>query len=68
VYADASFATHLNGRSHSGIVITLGDSGGPIYVKSQVQTLVSTSLTEAELISMFSGSACATFTDHSERV
>jgi hypothetical protein len=27
VYADASFATHLNGRSHSGVVITLGANG-----------------------------------------
>ena len=40
--------------SHSGIVITLGDSGGPVYVKSKVQTLVSTSSTEAEVISVCS--------------
>jgi hypothetical protein len=52
VYADASYCTHLNGKSHSGIFITLGENGGPIYVKSQQQSLVATSSTEAEILSV----------------
>jgi hypothetical protein len=50
VYCDASFAVHVNGRSHSGIYVTVGECGGPILVKSHAQRSVSHSSTEAELI------------------
>jgi len=53
---DASYATHLNGRSHTGFYVTLGDGGpppdgfgGPIHCRSVVQKLVTLSSYEAEL-------------------
>jgi len=53
---DASFAVHTNGRSHSGLHVTLGTDGsppdhygGPIVVRSHVQKLVTLSSCEAEL-------------------
>ena len=51
-YCDASFGVHTNGRSHTGIYITVGDAGGPVLVKSSMQKLVSTSSTEAEMIAL----------------
>jgi hypothetical protein len=47
-YADASFGCHVDGKSHTGSVITLG--AGSIRNRSGKQTLVSKSSTEAELI------------------
>jgi hypothetical protein len=55
IYCDASFGTHANGKSHSGFVITFGENGGPLLVKSHVQQLVSTSSTESELICLVAG-------------
>ena len=55
IYCDASFGTHNNGKSHSGIVITFGANSGPVLVKSSIQKLVSTSSTEAERICLVSG-------------
>jgi hypothetical protein len=46
---------HLNGRSHSGIVITLAPFGGPIIAKSKMQSLVTLSSTEAELVAAVDG-------------
>jgi hypothetical protein len=54
-YFDASWASHSDLKGHSGIVITLGHNGFPIYCKSQKQKVVSRSSTEAELIAMFHG-------------
>lgn len=51
VYADASYAVHADCKGHSGRIISLGKLGGPIYLKSSKQKLVSHSSTEAELIS-----------------
>lgn len=48
VYADASYGIHHNGRSHTGIVITLGNNG-PVCIKSEKQKLVTLSSTEAEI-------------------
>ena len=48
VYADASFALHPDGKSHSGVVISLGE--GAILSKSSKQKIVTTSSTEAELV------------------
>ena len=49
-YVDASYGVHTDMRSHTGAVIGLGK--GPIYCKSSVQKLNSTSSTEAELIAL----------------
>jgi len=47
-YADASFGVHPNGKSHSGVVLSLGR--GPILAKSVKQKIVVRSSTEAELV------------------
>jgi len=52
VYADASYAVHTNGRSHSGGIIMCGTNGGVIYARSNKQKLVSLSSTEAEIIAV----------------
>lgn len=49
-YIDASYGVHGDGKSHSGLFITLGK--GPIFVQSSKQKLVSKSSTEAELIAL----------------
>jgi hypothetical protein len=48
VYADASFAIHPDGKSHSGLTITLGE--GSVLSKSTKQKIVTKSSTEAELV------------------
>jgi hypothetical protein len=55
LYCDASFASHINGRSHTGIFVTFGTNGGPILVKSHIQSLTSLSSTESELIALVEG-------------
>ena len=47
-WIDASFAVHVDFRSHTGAVVGLGK--GPFWTKSSVQKLNSKSSTEAELI------------------
>jgi hypothetical protein len=54
-HCDSSFGVHLNGRSHSGIVISLAPFGGPIIAKSKMQPLVTHSSTEAELVAAVDG-------------
>ena len=49
-YVDASFACHQKSKSHSGMIVTIGENGGPIQVKSKMQKLHSDSSSEAELI------------------
>jgi hypothetical protein len=55
MYADAGYALHPDGKSHTGIFITLGDNSGPIMVKSKKQNLVTQSSTEAELCALVEG-------------
>jgi hypothetical protein len=50
---DASFGAHGDGKSHTGVIIALGN--GPVYAKSSKQKLVSKSSTEAELIALSDG-------------
>jgi hypothetical protein len=52
IYTDASWATHSDPKSHSGIFVTLGNNGGPILVKSYKQKLVSNSSSEAEIATL----------------
>ena len=54
VWADASDNSHYDGKGHTGIFISIGDDiGSPIYYASKVQSLVSRSSTEAELIAVY---------------
>ena len=52
-FIDASFATHSNMRSHSGVCLTLGV--GAFYSKSTAQKLNTTSSCEAELVALSKG-------------
>jgi hypothetical protein len=52
-FIDASFATHPNMRSHSGVCISLGR--GAYYSKSTAQKLNTTSSWEAELVALSKG-------------
>jgi hypothetical protein len=54
-YIDASYATHVNSRSHTGVYITIGNSNSPLSTKSSAQKLVTTSSTEAELLALTEG-------------
>ena len=49
-HIDASYGVHSDGKSHSGICITLGQ--GPIFVRSVKQRLVTKSSSEAELVAV----------------
>jgi hypothetical protein len=49
VYCDASYAIHADSRSHYGFKLTLGDQGGPVYVRSSKIKLIVGSSTESEL-------------------
>ncbi len=48
--SDASWGTHTDGKSHTGVILTLGKLNGPITVISSKQTIVTRSSTEAELL------------------
>jgi hypothetical protein len=51
-YIDAAYGVHADsGRSHTGCVIVLG-GGGPVFVRSTKQKLVTKSSTEAELVAL----------------
>jgi hypothetical protein len=49
-HIDASYGVHIDGKSHSGMFVSLGS--GPIMVKSSKQKIVTKSSTEAELIAL----------------
>ena len=49
-YIDASYGVHVNGKSHTGSVITFGK--GAIHARSAKQKLVSKSSTESELVAL----------------
>lgn len=50
VYADASYGVHADGKSHTGLYITLGRGG--VFVRSAKQKIVTKSSTEAELVGL----------------
>lgn len=51
-YIDAAYGVHsASGKSHTGCAIVLGQ-GGPVYVKSGKQKIVTKSSTEAELVGL----------------
>jgi Reverse transcriptase (RNA-dependent DNA polymerase) len=53
VYIDASFATHQDKKSHTGVMATLGT--GAFYTKSTTQKINTTSSCEAELVALAKG-------------
>jgi hypothetical protein len=53
--ADASYLSHADAKSHSGIAYSLAESGPAILCFSTKQKIVSQSSTEAELIALHEG-------------
>jgi Reverse transcriptase (RNA-dependent DNA polymerase) len=51
LFVDASYGVHMDGRSHTGSCIVIGDVGA-VHCRSVKQAIVSKSSTEAELIGM----------------
>jgi hypothetical protein len=49
-YMDASFATHMDGKSHTGVFIKIGGVG--VFLASRRKKFVSKSPTEVELIAL----------------
>jgi len=54
-YIDASYGLHDDTKGQTGIIITLGPTGAPVFCKSRKQKLVSRSSTESELIALNDG-------------
>jgi len=52
LYVDASSTTHVDMKGHTGCVMMMSPRGGPMWVASVKQKLVSKSTTEAELIAL----------------
>jgi len=50
VYVDASYGVHADGKSHTGMTISLGR--GAVHVRSSKQKIVTKSSTEAELVGL----------------
>ena len=50
VYVDASYGVHADGKSHTGVVISLGR--GAVFVRSGKQKIVTKSSTESELVGL----------------
>jgi hypothetical protein len=48
-YVDASYGVHMDGKSHTGACIIIGDTGA-VFNKSSKQSIVTKSSTEAELV------------------
>jgi hypothetical protein len=53
--ADASFATHADARSHTGVAVRVGSANAPFHIESKKQSLVAGSTAESEMIAMHSG-------------
>jgi hypothetical protein len=49
---DASFGTHIDGKSHTGYILSLGENKSYLSAKSVKQKLVALSSTDAELIAL----------------
>ena len=49
---DASYGVHDDGRSHTGYIITLGETRSYLHARSGKQKLTATSSTDAEVIAM----------------
>ena len=52
-WVDAAYATHVDGKSHTGYCFSMGDhQTGMFYAKSNKQTNVGTSSTQAEVVAL----------------
>ena len=51
LYVDASYGVHIDGKSHTGSCIVLGDVGA-VHCRSSKQLIVTKSSTEAELVGL----------------
>ena len=51
LFVDASYGVHVDGRSHTGSCVVIGDLGA-VHCKSTKQLIVTKSSTEAELVGM----------------
>ena len=49
-FIDASFGCHDDGKSHTGVLVTLGS--GPVYVRSVKQRIVTKSCIESEIVAL----------------
>ena len=54
-HIDASFGSHPNGRSHTGIVVSMGKTHSYVHAKSSKQKIGSFSVTEAEINALVDG-------------
>ena len=51
VFAGAAFAVHTNGKSHSGVIVCMGENGGPSFViRIQSATQIAATLKELKLL------------------
>jgi hypothetical protein len=48
-YVDAAYGVHMDGKSHTGVSIFIGNAG-PVFVRSTKQPITAKSSTESELI------------------
>jgi hypothetical protein len=62
-YVDASYAVHMDGKGHSGVVVIVGDAG-TVHVGSKKQKMVAKSSTEAELIALGAELSPVLFANH----
>jgi hypothetical protein len=51
LYVDASYGVHMDGRSHTGSCVVIGDVGA-VHCRSAKQLIVTKSSTEAELVGL----------------
>ena len=49
-YIDAAFCAHMDGKSHTGVIVRIG--GALVYVKSTKQKIISRDSTEAETVGL----------------
>lgn len=52
VFCDASYQVHADGKSHTGYIVTLGDTFSYVHGRSAKQKLTATSSTDAEVLAM----------------
>jgi hypothetical protein len=54
-WIDASYSVHCDYRSHTAIIVCIGETSGPVYTKSCKQKLMTDSSTFAELVALHDG-------------
>lgn len=54
-WIDASYSVHCDYKSHTAIIVCIGETSGPVYTKSSKQKLMTDSSTFAELVALHDG-------------